>query len=130
MSSPKKFPWKQIFVILVLGGGVFILWEIYKAWRAGVSDIKSLFMAPFTALGKVWSSITSFASNITAPSPTSSPAALTASMGIDPNSALGQMFQVDAQNALNQVAAGDTGLLSTPADNSSSLPVVGIWSQP
>ena len=126
----KKFPWKQLFVILVLGGGVFILWEIYKAWRAGVSDLKSLILAPWTAAKKVWLSLASGVSSLVAPSPTSSPAALTASLGIDPNSALGQMFQVDAQNALNQVAAGDTGLLSTPADNSSSLPVVGIWSQP
>lgn len=123
----KKFPWKQLFVILVLGGGVFILWETYKAWRAGVSDIKSLILAPWTAAKKVWLSLTTGLSSLVAPSPTSSPAALTASLGIDPNSALGQMFQVDAQNALTQVAGGDAGnMLSTPADNSSGS-VVGIW---
>jgi hypothetical protein len=124
----KKFPWKQIFVILVLGGGVFVLWEIYKAWRAGVSDIKSLILAPWTAAKKVWASLAAGVSSLVAPSPTSSPAALTASLGIDPNSALGQMFQQDAQNALSQVAAGDTGLLSTPSNGNDQ--VVGIWGTP
>ncbi len=64
MSVEKKFPWKQIFVIAFLGVGVFIVVEIYKAWRAGVNDLKSLVLAPWTALKAGWSAASNAASTV------------------------------------------------------------------
>jgi hypothetical protein len=61
----KKFPWKQIFVILVLGVGVFALVEIYKAYKAGKTAISDLLMAPWTALKAAAGAVASAVTNST-----------------------------------------------------------------
>lgn len=121
----KKFPWKQLFEIAAIMALVFIGWEIYKVFAAGVSDIASILKAPFTAVSKVWSSITSFFTGFSSSAPGTvagtgqTPAQLT---GVDANTPLGQLV-----NSQPNVDAINAALLGVPADNSSSLPVVGIW---
>lgn len=50
----KKFPWKHIFTILVLGVGVYALIEMYKAYKAGKTALSDILMAPWTVLQSWW----------------------------------------------------------------------------
>lgn len=126
MKTAKEIPWKQIFVILFLGVGVFIVFEIYKTFAAGERTLKNLLLAPFTAAGKVWTAVTTWLGSL---APGYKPGTIAGTgqtpsqiIGVDASSPLGQM--------LNSEAPADNAALfgiSTPASDS---PVVGIWSQP
>jgi len=124
MTSSKNFPWKQLLTIAVLGIGVFIVVEIYKVFAAGERNLKAILFAPFTALGKVWTSITSLFSSSYKPGTVAGTGQTPSQLvGVDPNSPLGSMLD-------SQAGADNLALLSGISDNSSSLPVVGVWSQP
>lgn len=48
---------KHIFVALALGAGVFVLWEMYKAWKAGAAAIGDIILAPWNAAKAVWTKV-------------------------------------------------------------------------
>jgi hypothetical protein len=87
-----KIPWKQIFVILTLGIGVFIAWEIYKAWSAGATAISDLIAAPWKALKTAWSATSSAASSVGS----------TITQGIPAAFSLPSISQTQLTNAQNQ----------------------------
>jgi hypothetical protein len=58
MKTEHKAALKQVLVILTVGIVAFVVWEIIKAIRAGAKDVKSILLAPFTALGSVWTAVT------------------------------------------------------------------------
>jgi len=60
----KKIPWKQIFVILALGVGVFVVVEMWKAYSAGKRAISDLLMAPWTAMKAGWTTASAAVSNV------------------------------------------------------------------
>jgi hypothetical protein len=126
----KKVPWKQLLIIATLGVGVFFLVEIYKVFAAGERSLSNLLTAPFTAAKKVWTSLTGFLSSSASAIggvDTSNPAAVVASVGVDPNSPLGQMMQTDYSQAAGQALINGTPLSTPSSDNST---VAGIWSSP
>ena len=80
MKTEHKAALKQVMVILTVGIVAFVVWEIAKAIKAGASDIKSILLAPFNALGDVWTSVTSVFSS--APSvATPTPGTITGASG-------------------------------------------------
>ncbi|MGD0744142.1 MAG: hypothetical protein ABSA45_03210 [Verrucomicrobiota bacterium] len=60
----KKFPWKQIVTILVLGVGVFVVVEMYKAYAAGKRAVTDILLAPWTALKAGWTTASAAVSNV------------------------------------------------------------------
>lgn len=58
MKSEHKALLKQIALILAIGVVAFVVWEIVKAVKAGVTDVASLIKAPFTAVSSIWTGIT------------------------------------------------------------------------
>ena len=60
----KKDFWKHVLTILVLGVAVYVMVEIYKAYKAGKTAISDLLLAPWTALKAAWSSASAAVSNI------------------------------------------------------------------
>ena len=126
----KKFPWKNIFVIVFLGVGVFIVVEFYKVISAGEKDLASIFTAPWTAAKKVWSAITGFFTGLggsSAPGTIAGTGQTAAQLlGTPDNSPVGQMLDNEAPAVNAQLALGNSGLpLSTPVSSSGDL--VGIW---
>ena len=123
----KKLPWKQIFVIVFLGVGVFIVIEIFKVISAGEKDFMSIITAPWTALKKVWTSITSFFGSFGSATPGTvagtgqTPAQL---VGVDASSLVGQMLdsQTNVDDVNSQLVLGTSTLPVTSGDQ-----VVGIW---
>lgn len=88
----KKLPWKQIFIIAGLGLAVFIVWEIYKAWRAGETAIGKLILAPWTALKAAWSAASSAVSS----------AASSVASGVSAAASLPGLTQTELANAQAQ----------------------------
>jgi hypothetical protein len=88
----KKFPWKQIAVIAFLGVGVFIIVEIYKAWKAGTTALGDLIMAPWNALKAGWSTASSAIGS----------AASSVTSGVSAAASLPSLTQTELQNAQAQ----------------------------
>jgi len=72
----KKIPWKHIGVILFLGVGVFIVWEMWKAYQAikadiaaGEKSIKDVLLAPWNAGKAVGKAISNFFTGKSASAP-------------------------------------------------------------
>lgn len=118
-------PTKHILAAALIAAGVFFAWEMFKAWRAGVSAIGSLFAAPFTAAKAAWDALASFLSQPATIKPGSvgatnqTPSEL---LGVDPNSALGQMLNSESGSINSQLLTGGSPSQSTSPDQ-----VVGIW---
>lgn len=117
---------KHLVAVLAITAGIFLIWEMFKAWRAGVSAVGSIIMAPFTAAKAVWSAIVNFAGGIgTASKPNAiggtnqTPAEL---LGVDPNTALGQMLNNESGQINMALLSGTSSTPSTSSDQ-----VIGIW---
>jgi hypothetical protein len=53
---------KHLLIALGIAAGVFILWEMYKAWKAGVTAVSDILNAPLNAAKAAWAGISGAAS--------------------------------------------------------------------
>lgn len=58
MKAEHKAILKEIIIVLTLGIAVYVVYSIYKAFQAGVRDVKGLLTAPFTALSNAYNTVT------------------------------------------------------------------------
>jgi hypothetical protein len=56
--------WKHLLTIAVLGIGVYVIWEMYKAYSAGKRALTDILLAPWTALKAAWSTASAAASTV------------------------------------------------------------------
>jgi hypothetical protein len=54
---------EHICIALLIAAGVFVVWEMYKAYQAGKMAISDILSAPLAALQTIWSTITGAASS-------------------------------------------------------------------
>ncbi|MGB7767435.1 MAG: hypothetical protein WBN22_01080 [Verrucomicrobiia bacterium] len=121
-------------LLLILGAAIaaYVVVAVYQTVKAGVTDLASLIMSPFTLLGKAWSSITGLASSLTTPSQPAS-VGVVSSLGVDPNSDVGQVMQSAYDQGVVDAVTGTpvgTGGATLPVTDSGDQPVTGIWSSP
>jgi len=105
----KNFPWKQIIMILTVGVVAYVIWEMWKAFKAGATDIKSLLLSPFTALSGLWSVVTGLFSSSGASTATPQAVSLPSGAIVPTNS---QLYSIVApqeqalQQTMNNMATG------------------------
>lgn len=63
MTDKQKTIFKEVLIVLAVGVVAYVVYCIYKAIKAGVSDVASLIKAPFTALSSAWSAVTNLFSS-------------------------------------------------------------------
>lgn len=54
---------KHLLIALGIAAAVFILWEMYKVWKAGATAVSDILNAPLNAIKAAWSGISSAASS-------------------------------------------------------------------
>jgi hypothetical protein len=79
---------KQLLVIAGLGLVTFIVWEMFKAYRAGKTAITDLLFAPWNALKAAWTATSAVASTVAS--------------GVSAAASLPSITQTELQNAQAQ----------------------------
>jgi hypothetical protein len=104
----KKFPWKEIMMVLAVGLIAYVLYAIYSAFKAGEREVANLIKAPFNAVGSAISAITGLFSAgpaLAAPQPAPILNSAGQTIGtVDPTSPLYGLFAPTDQAATEAMA--------------------------